>query len=421
MIAAHREATGAPTATSTIVGAFMASSAALALALALFGPAPAPGGGATPPAPAATSTPTAAPAPARSPARAKSPAPAKSPAGEAAPGPASAAAPAPSAPAEPPPGASFETLGTGAVKTRDIGTLLSSFVDRCDDEKRDIDRARCRATTAYLRRTLPQRTFAFTSDEPGVVAVSDYDAAVKGYHVALAGCVACGKPVTIGVGSEPRLVTLKVPDKDADSLMKAVSISRNTFGFDSLAEAKRWLDAERPFLRAEFLFQPQTVGEVWKFGASRGVALKLVGARVYNRCTGDVLVSKPPSTAMAERPGPGHEDPTCAAKARAATEAAPPPPASDDLPLQLSKTLIADAMAKIRPQIFACYQQHKSPGTLELIYVVASNGTVQSVAVGPTFAGTPTGLCVLQPAKDAHFPPFKLDQQKFTYPFFLRE
>ena len=39
-------------------------------------------------------------------------------------------------------------------------------------------------------------------------------------------------------------------------------MSRNTFGFDSLADAKRWLDAERPFLRAEFLFQPQTVGEV---------------------------------------------------------------------------------------------------------------------------------------------------------------
>ena len=77
---------------------------------------------------------------------------------------------------------------------------------------------RCRATTAYLRRTLPQRTFAFTTDEPGVVAVSsDYDAAVKGYHVALAGCVACGKPVTIGAGSEPRLVTLKVPGQGRET------------------------------------------------------------------------------------------------------------------------------------------------------------------------------------------------------------
>src|SRR3982751_2827837 len=110
---------------------------------------------------------------------------------------AAAAAPAP-APAGDAPGATFETLGQGAVKTRDISTLLSAFVERCDSEKRDIDRARCQATTTYLRQTLPRRTFAFTTDEPGVVAVSDYDASVKGYHVALAGCVACSSPITIG-------------------------------------------------------------------------------------------------------------------------------------------------------------------------------------------------------------------------------
>jgi len=370
----------------------MTPSPALALAFMLFGPPAAPQPG--------ESAPASAPAKAAAPAK---PAP-----------PAAAAAEAP--------GASFETLGTGAVRTRDIGTLLSSFVDRCDVEKRDIDRARCQATTAYLRHTLPQRTFAFTTDEPGVVAVSDYDAGVKGYHVALAGCVACTKPVSIGKAKESRLVTLKVPEKGADTLMNAVSLSRNTFGFDNLADAKRWHDAERPYLRAEFLFQPQMIGDVWTFGSNRGIALKLVGARVYNRCTGDVLVSKPPSTTMAQRPGPGHEDPTCAAaKAAQTASEATPPPAADELPTQLSKALIADAMAKIRPQVFACYQQFKSPGTLELIYVVASNGTVQSVAVGPAFAGTPTGMCVQQVAKDARFPAFKLDQQKFTYPFFLRQ
>ena len=333
-----------------------------------------------------------------------------------------AAAPAAAAPADAAAADTFEKLGTGAVRTRDIGTLLSSFVDSCANEKRDIDRTRCQATTSYLRRTLPQRTFAFTTDEPGVVAVSDYDAGVKGYHLALAGCIACTKPVSIGQSKESRFVTLKAPEKDADSLMKAVALSKNTFGFDSLAEAKRWLDTERPFLRAEFLFQPQMVGDVWTYQSGRGIALKLIGARVYNRCTGDVLVSKPPSTGMAEHPAPGREDPSCAgAQKKAPAVEAAAPPAGDDLPAQLSKALIADSMAKIRPQVFACYQQFKSPGTLELIYVVASNGTVQSVAVGPAFAGTPTGQCAMQAAKDARFPPFKLDQQKFTYPFFLRQ
>jgi len=121
---------------------------------------------------------------------------------------------------------------------------------------------------------------------------------------------------------------------------------------------------------------------------------------------------------MADRPGPGHEDPSCAVKASAA--AAPPPPA-DDRPMGLSKTLIADAMAKIRPQVFACYEQFKVAGMVELAFVVAGNGTVQAVSVSPAWRGTPTGLCVREAAKDAHFPPFQLDEQKFTYPFFLRQ
>ena len=399
----------------------MVGHATFALALVMFGPAPVPQGGESaagaPTKPAAAPTkPAAAPAPAPAPAASTKPAAARA----AAPAPtaAPAAAPAPAATQPAAAGGSFEALGHGAVRTRDIGTLLSSIVERCDGETREIDRARCQATTAFLRHALPQKTFAFTTDEPGVVDVSDYDAQVKGYHVALAGCVSCSKPVTIGRAKEPRLVTLKVPDKEAGSLAQAVSLSRNTFGFDTLADAKRWLDSERPFLRAEFLFQPQIVGDVWTFGRDRGVALKLVGARVYNRCTGDVLVSKPPSTAMADRPGPGREDPTCTVKTSVA--AAPPPPV-EDRPAQLSKTLIADTMAKIRPQVFACYQQFKVPGMVELAFVVAGNGTVQAVSVAPAWRGTPTGLCVREAAKDAHFSPFQLDEQKFTYPFFLRQ
>ncbi len=315
----------------------------------------------------------------------------------------------------------YETLAQGAVKTHDVPTLLAPFVDRCEAETRDLDCARCRATIAYLRKTLPTQTFAFDTDDPAAIAVSDYDAAIKGYHVALAGCVACTAPVTIGRGGEPRFVTLKPPSKDGDTLVKAVEVSRNTFGFDSLADAKQWFDNERPFLRAEFLFKPQLADADWTYKTGKGVTVKLLGARIVNRCTGEVLVSKPPSTGSADRPPPGSEDAACAKMAAGKPERLPLVAEPGGLPQQLSKVAIDDAMAKIRPQLFACYQQFHTPGTLELTYVVAGNGTVQSVVVGPTFAGTPTGQCAQTAAKDAHFSPFQLEQQKFTYPFFLRQ
>lgn len=319
--------------------------------------------------------------------------------------------------ASPAPTSSYEALAQEAVRTNDVATLLAPFVDHCDGERRDLDRARCRAVLAYLRRTLPQQTFALGTDDPAAITVSDYDAGVRGYHLALAGCIACTKPVVVGRGGEPRFVTVKTPDKGGESLSRAVAISQGTFGFDSLAEAHRWLEKERPFLRAEFLFQPQAADAEWTFGSSHGVAVRLLGARVYNRCTGQVLLSNPPSVGTAERALAGDRDPSCRDVEARVAQVVPP----EDLPAQLGKVAIAEAMGKIRASVFACYQKFHVPGRLELTYVVANNGTVQSVVLGSAYAGTETGRCALEVAKDARFSPFQIERQKFTYPFFLRD
>jgi hypothetical protein len=307
-----------------------------------------------------------------------------------------------------------------------------------------VDRTRCRAITGYLRRTLPRRTFEVGTDDPAAISVSDYDASIKGYHLALAGCIACSKPVPLVRDErQGRFITVKVPEKAADvddttketktdALVKAVTLTHNTFAFDSLVEAKRWMEGARPFLRAEFLVRLDPRNEAsWTFGRAHGVALDLVGARVYNRCTGEVVVSTPPSTGRVERAAlGGADDPACKG-AVATTGAASPgagtagsPAATDatpaELPAQLTKTAIADAMARIRPAVFACYRKFLVAGTIELTYDVAGNGTVQSVQVGPAFAGTPTGMCAQEAGKDARFSPFQLERQKFTYPFFLR-
>ena len=311
--------------------------------------------------------------------------------------------------------ATFEALAVGAVHTTDVGTLLAPFVESCDVEKRDIERIRCRTVQAYLKESLPERTFWITVDDPAAVSISDYDAGIKGYRLGLSGCVACTTPVTIGRSGQKRLVTLKAPQKEAESLPKAVEISRSTLGFDSLVEARRWLDDVRPFLRAEFLFQPED--NEWSFGVNRGYAFKLVAGRIFNRCTGEVLLSRPPSVGTADKPAAGRQDESCAG-ARAAQAAAP----SDDgeLPAQLTTATIAQSMEHIRAEVFACYEKYQVPGNAQLAYVVAGNGMVKSIRVTGAFDGTPTGACVLDAGKTAKFPRFKAASQSFIYPFFLR-
>jgi hypothetical protein len=314
---------------------------------------------------------------------------------------------------------SFEKLARGAVKTNDVGTLLAPFIDSCGGDMRELDRARCRGTTTFLRRKLPHQTFIAQSNDPAAIEVSGYDAAAKGYHVALSGCLACTEPMSIGRRHEPRFVTLATPDKSAGSLAAGVQVGKSTVTFDDFAAAKRWAEVQKPFLRAEFLFQPQAEGSDFTVGMAPGIALKLVGARIYNRCTGEIVLSQPPSTGVADRPPPGHQDPACR------TVGQPQPMSDEELaadkrPEELSKAAINEAMEKTRPKFYGCFEKFHIPGALVLNYVVGGNGTVQSVQIGSTFAGTPTGSCAMEVAKEMRFPAFKHERQTFKYMFYLR-
>ena len=212
----------------------------------------------------------------------------------------------------------------------------------------------------------------------------------------------------------------RAPRKRRDTLPKAVALARNTLGFDSLADAKPGSRPCGPFLRAEFLFQPQTVGRVELRPPSRGDALKLVGTRVFNRCTGEVSPRSRPRR-HGRPPGAGHEDAACTQAAHRGAQAAATPPTPPELPEELTKTPIAEVMTKIRLKIFACYEQFHSRPARRSSLRRREERHGPPIPVGPAFDGTPTGLCVLQPAKNARFPRFKLDEQQFTYPFFLRQ
>jgi len=335
----------------------------------------------------------------------------------------------------------FELSAKDAEPVGDVGTLLGALTDRCPDEKRALDRARCQATLAYLRRTLPERTFSFVSRDPAAIAVSAYDRAFKGYRITLNACIACTTPIRVGRSPDPVYVTLKKPAEPkagnksgtsaagGESLAASVEIASLPLGFPSPAEAQHWLTDVRPHLRAEMVFKAPAAD--WRFRGDRGYALTLVGSRILDACTGAVVLSSPPSTGLAARSAADSEDclsgARVAAKAEAGTPGAPAAPDDDDdndedhpLPTELSRTVIAQSMGRIRGQVFACFERFHVPGSAPLTYEVAGNGSVQSVKLGGALAGTPTGDCIVEAAHGARFPRFDGPVQTFTYPFFLR-
>lgn len=307
----------------------------------------------------------------------------------------------------------FESLVRAAVPMADLGTLLGPFAGKCDGERRDIDRMRCRTARAYLRKTIPQKSFWTVVDDPETLTVSEYDAGIKGYHLSVSGCLACTRPVLVGRTDERRLITVKAPDKAATTLRAAVELNKSSMGFDNLPEAKDWFEQNRVDLRTQFVFRP--ADSEWTFGANRGYAMTLLGMRVFNRCTGEVVVSRPASTRNVD---PAGLDEGCTDREGRDDAAAAKAP---DLPAELTRRDITAAMNAIRPQVFACFEKFKVPGLAQFDFTVAGNGTVSGIRLTGAFFGTPTGTCLLEAAQNAHFPRFARERQQFVYPFFLRD
>jgi hypothetical protein len=336
------------------------------------------------------------------------------------------------------PPTTFEALAGPARPIGEVATLLSPQIEKCPDDphEREIERARCRATTSYLKRTLPSKTFSMAANDPAAISVSAYDPTIKGYRVALSGCLACTNPIRVGRSEDPIFVTLKKPAETGnggDSLAATVEIASVTLPFASEREAQAWLRDVRPHLRAELVFQ--AAASEWRFRATRGYTLSLVAGRVVDVCSGAVVISSPPSTGLADRASAvaAAASDGCPANVRApavslATPASPGQAAAADddddeeqrLPNELSRGVIAEAMGQIRAQIFACYERFRIPGSAPLTYEVAGNGSIQSVKLGGALNGTPTGDCLVEAARTAKFPRFDGPVQTFTYPFFLR-
>jgi hypothetical protein len=314
-------------------------------------------------------------------------------------------------PAEDAAAAAFEDLMQTALPLVDLQTLLIPPTGGCEDSAGSIDRARCEASRAFLRRTLPEHTLWTYGGDPQVLRVSAFDAAIKGYHVSTAGCLACAKPIPSGNLGEPRYITLKVP-AGGESLRDAVEINRSTAGFENEGEATAWWNQSDGNLRVQFVFRPTPTE--WTHALGRGYAMRLLGFRVFNRCTREILLSVPPSHGLAD----SALSVGCLQNPRPArTEVARP---ADELASALSAQDLSGAMSAIRPQIFACFDRFKVPGRALFDYIVLGNGSVQSVRLEGVFAGTPTSGCLLEAARNARFPRFSTAQQRFSYPFFLR-
>lgn len=302
----------------------------------------------------------------------------------------------------------FEALVAASSGTVDLATLIAPFItlEECKRSERALDAARCHGMGRFLRSEVPRRSYRMIVDDAAAVEVSDYDARIKGYHLKVLGCLACDTPVGAGDPAARRLVTLRIPDKRGGGLASAVAVAEAALKFEDIPQARAWAAAVKSRLRIEVVFQPED--RPWTFGPSKGYAFKMLGVRVFDRCTGEVVYSNPASGTGAEKYASGAECQDAEAVAEGKTGQPP----------RLSLGDINESMGRVRPAVDACLASYKGlRGAAELHMEIAGpTGVPLSVRLHGSLGGTALGECLTGAARKARFGTFAADTQKFTYP-----
>jgi hypothetical protein len=330
-----------------------------------------------------------------------------------------------------PPG-SFEALVSTAEDIGDLARTLEPFTELCNED-RDMTRRQCEVVRTYLRGVLQRRVFR-SDVEPGALVVGPYVQKQGGRTLTLRGCVACSKPVP---GDRKHLVTVRPPAKVTAEELKGLDITSLKVPHPSSHVGEIWQRDVGSKLRAEFVHklgpawtQKTGKGKVrkgapgkggWDDGSGeiRGLTMNLLGYRVYNRCTGEVLLSSPKAAFKVPVPANQPDCPRPEVKVAASQPGVRQP--EPHWPYVLSVGEIRRSMDAVRGQVRACYLQFQIPGTAELeIDIGGLDGNVLGVKILGKFEDTPTGDCVISALGAARFPNFRATAMKVPYNFYLQ-
>jgi hypothetical protein len=302
--------------------------------------------------------------------------------------------------------ASFEAALAEAQPVADLGEMLQPLFAECRDED-DLGARQCAGIRDAMLEEMGRRTFVAVGDE-AAIAFAPFEEMEDKLEFEVHGCIACKKPLALE--GKPRYFTSRAPKAIKGGKVVGVDLAYYDLPFSDAKQAETWIKQNRGRLRVQFVFR---VGAPWKSAAGEGVSFVPVAHRVFDRCTGDVIASDPPSSEKAEP----MRDSTCPVilsdeEKKAQEEAA--------LPEQLSRADINRALTPMRDKARACYREYEEAGTAMARIEIAPAGSIDSAIILPPFGDTPSGHCLRAALRTIRFPRFKGDKMVIQYPFQLK-
>ena len=310
--------------------------------------------------------------------------------------------------------ASFDQLaGKATTITRaDLAGLIWSLTASCD-QGTDLARRQCRAARDARAASVPTATFLVAGDG-AAFAIGAWNPDAKSLPLVLRGCVACVEPVL----GHYVVSHKQAPSFVGESAVAAV-VHETSRSFKDEAAAKRWA-ARVSRLRTELVFRVVAANRgLFEREGKRGLAVEILGYRVYDPCDGGIVCASPQSgPAPVDDKGCGDDVVKGADKVE--PEDKPVKPAEPVLPAQLEARDIKKAMKPVVDAAKACFDKYGVPGAAKLVYTVSGDGKVLAFELTGEFVDTPTGTCIDKAARTASFPRSRRASFGFTYPLLLQ-
>jgi len=195
----------------------------------------------------------------------------------------------------------FESQAQAAVRVAHVDDLVWPFIARCDAGT-DTQQRQCRQVRDARAAELRGRT-VLVDGEPGAFKVGDWDPQRKSAAVTLQACIACtGLEVDADGAKKTWFVAgardASQPARFQGGVLVGPTLSETSRTFADAATAKKYAQSLGT-VRTQFLVKvPAT--PVWTDRDRRGVALDVVGYRVFTPCTGAVVIASPAAAGNVE-------------------------------------------------------------------------------------------------------------------------
>jgi len=308
---------------------------------------------------------------------------------------------------------SFDDLASKAtaVSRADLGGLIWSLTADCEHGD-DLARRQCRAVRDARAASIAGATFLVPGDR-AAFSVGDFKADTKSLPLVLRGCVACVEPIA----GHYVVSSKQAPTFDGTTAVAAI-VHETARSFKDEAAARRWA-AHAVRFRTELVVRVAAANHgLFERGGKQGLAVEVLGYRVYDPCDGSIVCASPES-APAQA-----DDRTCGDDVVKGTdkpaEVKPVKPAEPDLPARLEASDIRRAMTPVVEAARTCFDKYGVPGAAKLVYTVSGEGAVTAFELTGEFADTPTGTCIEKAARAVTFPRSRRASFGFTYPLMLQ-